>query len=69
MPRSPSLPPALAAWHGSSETLVSKAELAADLGVTPARVSHYLTRGLPVRPDGLIPLAEACDWLLGSKPN
>ena len=56
--------PAPAAWSGSSAVLVTKSELAAELGVTPGRVSQWLAAGLPALPDGALDLAEAAQWVL-----
>lgn len=42
---------------------VTKSAFAALIGVTPARVSHMISMGLPVRGvDGLIPAAEGKQW-------
>jgi hypothetical protein len=46
--------------------IVSKAQLARDLGVTPARVSQYIARGLPVLDTGKIELGLAIRWLKSS---
>ncbi|WP_188904022.1 hypothetical protein [Caldovatus sediminis] len=45
---------------------VTKAELAARLGVTRGRVSQWLAAGLPVGPDGRVPLLAALDWVLAT---
>jgi phage terminase Nu1 subunit (DNA packaging protein) len=37
--------------------------LARHIGVTPQRVGQYCARGLPVRADGKIDLAEALAWI------
>jgi phage terminase Nu1 subunit (DNA packaging protein) len=42
---------------------ISKAELARHLGVTRSRISALVKRGLPVRPDGKIILADAVKWM------
>jgi phage terminase Nu1 subunit (DNA packaging protein) len=42
---------------------ISKAELARNLGVTRSRVTALCKRGLPVRPDGKIILADAFGWM------
>lgn len=46
-----------------STELVSKAEFARRLSVTPARVSQLLKQGLPVTEDGRIPAREAMAWV------
>ena len=43
--------------------LVSKSEFAQTLRVSRARVSQYVKQGLPVRPDGLLDLDEALNWV------
>jgi hypothetical protein len=45
--------------------LVTKSELAQELGVSRGRVSQLIARGLPVQPDGKINLELACHWTLG----
>ena len=42
---------------------ISKAELARHLGVARSRISAFVKRGLPVRPDGKIILADAVKWM------
>lgn len=44
-------------------TVIKKSELAAHLGVTRARVSHLIARGLPVRPDKRVDLELALEWM------
>jgi len=44
--------------------IVSKAELAEELGVSRPRVSQMIARGLPVRHDDRVDLAVACRWVL-----
>ncbi|MFC7332922.1 hypothetical protein [Rhodocista pekingensis] len=44
-------------------TVVTKAGLAAELGISKARVSQYLNRGLPCRPDGKIDREAALNWI------
>lgn len=44
-------------------TIISKAALAAELGVTKGRVSQYLTAGLPERADGKLDREAALNWL------
>ena len=43
--------------------IVSKAEFATRLNVSKARVSQYVTRGLPVRDDGYLDLSKALAWI------
>jgi phage terminase Nu1 subunit (DNA packaging protein) len=43
--------------------LISKAALARHLGVAAPRITALIKRGLPVRPDGKIDLAEALEWM------
>jgi hypothetical protein len=45
--------------------LVTKSELAQELGVSRGRVSQLITRGLPVEPGGRVNLELACYWVLG----
>jgi hypothetical protein len=42
---------------------ITKAALAAELGVTPQAVSAYVRDGLPVRRDGRLDRAEALTWI------
>jgi hypothetical protein len=44
--------------------LISKTELAAELGVSRPRISQLIGRGLPVEPDGSINLELAAFWVL-----
>src|SRR5215210_7327193 len=44
-------------------TVISKAELAAELGISRARVSQYCKRGLPQRSDGKLDRVEALEWI------
>jgi len=66
MPRHqpPPLPPP--AWGDAPRCLVTKGELAGDLCVSPAAISHYLRQGMPEGPGGMMDYAAALDWLLGS---
>ena len=66
MPRHPAPPPPLPAWGKPAPHLVSKSDLARDFEVTAPAVSGWVRKGLPVRPDGLVDLAEAVTWILGS---
>jgi hypothetical protein len=43
--------------------LLSKAELAEELGVSSARVSQLIGEGLPCRHDGRCDLKAVCEWL------
>ncbi|MGJ0503980.1 MAG: hypothetical protein ACR65X_09600 [Methylocystis sp.] len=44
-------------------TIVTKAGLAAELGITRGRVSQYVTRGLPVRNDGKLDREKSLAWI------
>src|SRR5215203_7147122 len=44
-------------------TVISKAELAAELGISRARVSQYCKRGLPQRSDGKLNRVVALEWI------
>ena len=44
--------------------LISRRDLAEDLGVSVSRVQALVRRGLPVEPDGKIDLEYACRWVL-----
>ena len=46
--------------------IVSKSELAEELGISRQRVSKLLSKGLSVRGDGRIDLRAACEWVLGN---
>lgn len=46
-----------------SDPLITKAEFSRRLEVSKARVSQMIGMGCPVSPDGLIPLAEALEWV------
>ena len=46
--------------------VVTKAELAEELRVSRPRVSQFIDRGLPVRPDGRIDLKIACRWIVAN---
>jgi hypothetical protein len=50
----------------STMMLVSKSELALELGISAPRVSQFIAIGLPVRGDGQVDLAEACRWVLAN---
>lgn len=43
--------------------LVTKGDLAIELGLTPARVSQYITKGMPVEPNGLVDREKALAWI------
>jgi hypothetical protein len=45
-------------------TLVTKSELAQELGVSRGRVSQLIARGLPVERGGTVNLELACYWVL-----
>ena len=57
-------PPPLPAWDEAPIYTIAKGAFAADLAVTPACVSQWCARGLPVRPDGLLDLAAGAQWLI-----
>lgn len=44
-------------------TIITKAALAAELGISKGRVSQYCAQGLPVRPDGKLNREDALDWV------
>jgi hypothetical protein len=44
--------------------LVTKSELAQELGVSRGRVSQLIGRGLPVEPGGMVNLELCCYWIL-----
>jgi len=45
------------------DQVISKADLARHLGVVRGRITALIKRGLPVRPDGKIILADALAWM------
>jgi hypothetical protein len=47
---------------GLSVTILTKSEFAARLKISSARVSQFLSQGLPVRSDGRIDLVRALKW-------
>jgi hypothetical protein len=44
-------------------TITTKASLAAELGISKARVSQYVQRGLPVLPSGKLDREQALCWI------
>ena len=44
-------------------TAIGKSQFARLIGVTPGRVSHYITKGMPVRPDGDLDQRVALNWI------
>jgi phage terminase Nu1 subunit (DNA packaging protein) len=48
----------------TAHMIVSKAELAEELGVSRPRVSQMIAKGLPVRADQRVDLAAACAWVI-----
>lgn len=44
-------------------TIITKASLAAELGVTKPRISQYIKAGMPVRPDGRLDREAVLNWL------
>lgn len=43
--------------------LVTKLDFAAEQGITPSRVSQYISKGMPVEPNGLIDRDKAHAWI------
>jgi hypothetical protein len=41
----------------------TKSEFARFLGISPGRVTHYITRGMPVTWDGKVNTAQAVAWV------
>lgn len=56
--------PPLPAWNETAVHAISKTAFAKDLEMTPAAISHWVTKGMPVRADGLIDLWVAAQWIL-----
>lgn len=50
-------------------TVTTKAALAAELGITKARVSQYVKRGMPVRSDGKLDRESAVKWISDNHPD
>jgi hypothetical protein len=46
--------------------VISKSELARELGCSAPNVTKLIARGLPVMPDGKIDLAQACRWIVAN---
>jgi phage terminase Nu1 subunit (DNA packaging protein) len=44
--------------------IVTKSELADELGVSRPRISQFVALGMPVRLDGRVDLQSACEWVL-----
>ena len=44
-------------------TITTKAGLAAELGISKARISQYVQRGLPVLPSGKLDREQALHWI------
>src|SRR5215210_603814 len=44
-------------------TIITKSNLAAELGISKARVSQYVAEGLPVRSDGKLNRDDALNWV------
>jgi hypothetical protein len=59
-------PPPLPAWDAEPAYTQPKGEFARDMEVTPAAVSQWIARGMPVRDDGRINILDAVQWLLDS---
>ena len=47
-------------------SVTSKSALAAELGISKARVSQYVSRGMPVLPDGKLDRERALRWIVKS---
>ena len=47
-------------------SVTSKSALAAELGISKARVSQYVKRGMPVLPDGKLDRERALRWIVKS---
>ena len=59
-------PPPLPAWDEPPSYTMSKSAFAADMAVTPAAVSQWIARGMPVRDDGLLDLLATAKWILAN---
>jgi len=57
-------PPPLPEWDAAPAYTIAKGEFAKDMEVTPAAVSQWIAKGMPVRDDGLLDTAVAAKWLL-----
>ena len=44
-----------------------KSELADELGVSRARISHFVTAGMPVLASGKVDLEQACYWIVNHR--
>ena len=47
------------------DDVVTKADLARELGVSRSAITQHCANGLPVRPDGKLNRSEALRWLAG----
>ena len=56
-------PPPLPEWDAPAAYALAKSAFAREMEVTPAAVSQWVARGLPVRPDGLLDMGAAAKWL------
>src|SRR5688500_5480156 len=43
--------------------IITKAQLAREVNLTPSRISQMVPRGLPVRPDGKVDREVAIQWI------
>ena len=50
-------------------TIITKAALAAELGLSKARISQYAKNGLPIRSDGKLDRETAVKWLNSKRLN
>jgi hypothetical protein len=64
MARKPPPPPSPPVWDAPPAYTTPKGQFAADMEVTPAAVSQWIGKGMPVREDGLVDIRDAAQWLL-----
>jgi len=57
-------PPPLPEWDAAPAYTIAKGEFAKDMEVTPAAVSQWVAKGMPVRDDGRLDTAVVAKWLL-----
>lgn len=46
--------------------VITKSQLARELGISRQRVSQLVKRGLPTRSDGYVDLQAACEWVVAN---